>query len=231
MGAPYDLVSACDLERLCEKEYKLIIFLDQFLKTEKSGKVIEKLRRQKKTLLFLYACDITDKSGNFDISLMNNSLGMTLFKNSQEEDTIVLNGNKTSKTKWKFDCFAIKERENITVLGRYEESGKAAYGYMENDGAVTAFSGLGMLNGDALAPVLKLAGVHRYAENADVAVYPSSAVLGVYHRQEKDACIYVNESDSVFTDLFSNNEYISKDGKLFLPYGNNRAKLLMKKHF
>ena len=229
LGAPYDLVSACDIERLDSPKYKLIIFLDQFLKNGKADETIEKLRKDKKTLLFLYAHNIVDEKGSFSISGMNASLGFTLFKNPYAEDTVVLDSGNTFQTKWKRECFAIEETDTLTVLGRYETSGKAAYGYVKQDGAVTAFAGLGMLNGDAFAPILELAGVHRYAVSNEVAIYASSQMLGVYHRQKADAIIRIKDGGCVLVDLFSDKEYVADGNSLIVPYDNSRAKLLVKK--
>ena len=228
LGAPYALVSACDMDKLVENNYKLIIFLDQFLQTEKSDKIISELRRQGKNLLFLYAHNIITDSQKFDISAMSQSLGIELFENPNKEDTILIDGKIAAKTKWELNCFAIKEKKDTTIIGHYEKSGLAAYGYVSKGGSTTAFAGLGMLNGEAFARLLKLSGVHRYSDTNDAVVYPSSAMLGVYHRKETDLCLNVKEADSQWVDLFTNEKYTAVGKKLTIPYEKSRAKLLVK---
>ena len=229
MGAPYDLFSACDLDKIDTERYKLVIFLDQFVKTDASERVISSLRKQKKTLLFLYAHNIVE-NGNFSVNTMNDSLGMKLYANG-EEDTVVLEDGKSWQTLWKRRCFAIEKSERLTVLARYAESRNIAYGYVKDaEGSYTAFSGLGCMNGDALRPILELARVHRYSDTADCAVYANDNMLGVYHRQERDIDLNLSESDDgVWIDLFENTEYRAKRNSLHVPYNGQRAKLLVRK--
>ena len=226
MGAPYDLLSACDIGRLCEGKYKLVIFLDQFRRTAEADAMLCQLREQKTTLLFLYAHNLVDGEGKFNPAAMNDSLGMTLYPHAAEDTMILADGNR-SQTRWKCACYAIEEGQGVMVLGRYEGSGAAAMGYVRRDGAVVAFSGLGMLNGHALAPILALAGVHRYADGADVAVYVSSNMIGVYHRREDDA--YLHTGDGEWVDLFGGDLYRAERGTVKIPYGGVRAKLLVSK--
>ena len=229
IGAPYDLVSACDLGSLDFEKYKLVIFLDQFVKTEESDRAISQLRKEKKTLLFLYAHNIVDKDGNFGIASMNESLGMKLYKNPCAEDVLILESEKTSKVRRACDCFAIEEDNRVTVLGRYGNSKNAAFGYICDNGVITAFSGLGSLNGDALRPLLRLAGVHSYTDNSNAAVYVSSDMIGVYHRKEQDVFIKLKENGGVWIDLFEGGEYTAVGDTLKVPYKNVRTKILVRK--
>ena len=144
---------------------------------------------------------------------------------------VVLEDGKSWQTLWKRRCFAIEKSERLTVLARYAESRNIAYGYVKDaEGSYTAFSGLGCMNGDALRPILELAGVHRYSDTADCAVYANDNMLGVYHRQERDIDLNLSESDDgVWIDLFENTEYRAKRNSLHVPYNGQRAKLLVRK--
>ncbi len=230
MGAPYDLYSACDIPQIDPDRYKLVIFLDAFRQTDACDALVKKLRESGKTVLFLYAHNLIGADGRFDHSQMERALGVPIEQNTCHEDTVLLRGGGSFATAWRRPCYAICPKEGLTVLGSYEKSGRAAFGYVcGENGSHIAFSGMGCLNGEALAPLLTLAGVHRYAQSAAAAVYLNTDLLGVYHRAEKDLTLYPVGEDGDWLDLFDGGIYAQTGGVLQIPYQNNRAKLLVKK--
>jgi hypothetical protein len=224
MGAPYDIFSSCDIDLIDKTQYKCFIFMDQFKKNQKSDSFIEELKTLGKTLLFIYAYNVIDEQ--YDVQKMSEELGIQLIENPNAENTMILNDGVESVMGHAKTCFAIDE--DIPTLGYYKESGKAAFGYKKDGDAIVAFSGFPNMQHEAVREILQLAGVHIYTESADAIVYVSNAVLGIYHREEKDAVIHVPE-DGTYVDLFDGEKtYVSEDKCIFVPYDNNRGKLLKK---
>ena len=224
MGAPYDVFSSCDIDMIDRNQYKCFIFMDQFKKNPKSDAFIDELKKLGKALLFVYAYNVIDKK--YDVEKMSSDLGIRLTENPVAENTMILNDGVESVMGHAKTCFAIDEE--IPTLGYYKNSGKAAFGYKKEGDAVVAFSGFPNMQHEAVREILKLAGVHIYTESADAIVYVSNAVLGVYHREQKDAVIHVPE-DGEYIDLFNNRKkYVSENGCIYIPYDNHRGKLLKK---
>lgn len=225
MGAPYDFYSACDAGAIDPQPYKLFIFLDQFQRTPKMDAWIEELKSQGKTLLFLYAHNIWNDG--YDLASMNESLGMVMGENPVQEDTMIFADGSRMCSGIARDCYYIEEAE--VVLAHYEKSGKAACGYRKEGNSKVIFSGLGNLDEAALRKILKLAGVHQYNKDAGSVLYVSENIVGVYHRTENDVEVLLKE-DAVYEDVFDKRRiYLSENGKLTVPYENNRAKLLVKR--
>jgi len=224
MGAPYDIFSSCDIDLIDKSQYKCFIFMDQFKKNEKSDAFVNELKRLGKTLLFVYAYNLIDEK--YDVQKMSEELGIRVTENPNAENTMVLNNGVESVMGHAKTCFAINE--DVPTLGYYKESGKAAFGYKKEGDAVVAFSGFPNMQHEAVREILKLAGVHIYTESADAIVYVSNAVLGIYHREQKDAVIHVPE-DGTYIDLFNDGKrYVSENKCIFVPYENSRGKLLKK---
>ncbi len=227
LGAGYDIFSSCDVDKIDTTQYKLFIFLDQFKTSLSADEFIATLKKNGKTLLFVYAYNLLDK--NYDTEHMSSSLGFAIEENPCLEDTVCLKDGNSWTTCAAKPCFAIEE--DITVLGYYKNSQKAAFGYKREQNAIIAFSGLGTVSHIALNELLKISGVHQYTASADAAIYTNQIILGVYHLQEKDTLLSLPE-EGVWIDLFNGNqEYCSQNKQLFLPYSQGRAKLLIKKQY
>lgn len=223
LGAPYDIFSSCDVQKIDVTQYKLFIFLDQFKANPMVDGFVANLKQAKKTLLFVYAYNFIDKTGH--VENISRALGFYVEKNPCPEDTVLSSNGILWSAAAPKPCFAIQE--DITILGRYQNSQKPAFGYKEENGAIVAFAGLGSISHTALAPLLKIAGVHQYATNA--VIYANHAMLGIYHLEEADTVLSLPK-DEVYIDLFNENrEYTSKNRQIRLPYTHGRAKLLITK--
>ena len=145
---------------------------------------------------------------------------MRLSVNSSDENEIITDEEICSTFHKNFSCFAIEENKNVTVMGRYKNSSETAIGYsMRKGGGITAFSGLGNLNGNILRKFAHLSGVHLYGEDDNNTLYISRSFLGVYHKKNTDCFITLkNNEPSSWTDLFENKKYTAKDNaKLLIP--------------
>lgn len=237
IGAPYEIISSCDVDKIDLNQYKLFIFLDQLKKNEKVDAFIRKLKDNGKTLLFVYAYNIIDQK--YDISCMSRDLGINLKENPLPEDTFMLTDTSLlkesemdhrvgAKTCAERSCFAIDD--DVTVLGYYKNSGEPAFGYKRERACITAFAGLGSLTAPALREIMTLSGVYKYTTSSDAVIYVNNVMLGVYHRNQTDIEIHLPQ-DEVYVDLYNGNrEYTSHNGLLRLSYDNCRAKFLVKKN-
>lgn len=229
IGAPYDLYTACDIESIDYSKYKFIIFADSFKITESQRRVIEKLQSEKKALLFIYGADCVDENGEINLEKSNDLLDMKLCVNPSEEQEIFTDTQSFSCFSQSFSCFAIDEDPKITVVARYKNSSKTAIGYTKNEvGTITAFSGLGNLDGYILREFARLSGVHLYGNDDNNALYISHDFIGVYHKKDCDCFITLRDNEHTsWTDLFENKQYTAKDNVLHIPYDGIRAKLLI----
>lgn len=227
IGAPYDIFSSCDIKNIDTTQYKFFIFLDQFKVNPAADAFIAKLKDAGKAMLFVYAYNILDTK--YDIAQMSKALGFNIIENPYQEDTIYLCNGSSWTTCAPKPCLAIAE--DITVLGWYQNSKKAAFGYKKEKNALLAFSGLGTVSHAALTLLLKEAGVHQYTTSDEAVIYANHAMLGIYHLQERDMVLRL-PYDSIFVDLFNGRrEYVSKNCCLTIPYSQQRAKLFLKKEY
>lgn len=227
IGAPYDIFSSCDIKNIDTTQYKFFIFLDQFKVNPAADAFIAKLKDAGKAMLFVYAYNILDTK--YDIAQMSKALGFNIIENPYQEDTIYLCNGSSWTTCAPKPCLAIAE--DITVLGWYQNSKKAAFGYKKEKNALLAFSGLGTVSHAALTLLLKEAGVHQYTTSDEAVIYANHAMLGIYHLQERDMVLRL-PYDSIFVDLFNGRrEYASKNCCLTIPYSQQRAKLFLKKEY
>lgn len=229
IGAPYEIYSSCDVDKIDTNQYKMYIFLDQLKKNSHVDAFIDGLKEKDKVLLFVYGYNVWDEE--YDVTCMNQALGITLEENPNPEDTIVLSDTDEvigAKTNTPIRCFAITD--DVYTLGYYKNSKKVALGYKQDGSSIIGFSGLGSLKAPAIREFMNLAHIHQYTTNAETIVYVSNIVLGIYHREKTDALIYLPE-DATYVDVYNNNqEYISHNGVLNVPYDDCRAKLLVKKY-
>ncbi len=223
MGAPYDLYSLNDIDRIDKNKYKVFIFLDAYYMTDSQRDYINsELKKDNKTLLFVSGCDCISDDG-FSKENMEKMCGFKLKQLEKDEKSInacdTIFGYKEAKT----PTFFIDE--DVTPLGRYSVSRKCGLAKKEFDGYTTYFSGIGNLSASVFRHILKNAGVFIYAEN-DTPVFVNSGVLGVYNTRNEFTEVKV-PFDGCFEEIFSGIKYQSKDGKVLLPTGKCPAQMLL----
>lgn len=219
MGAPFDLISLCDLEKTDAERYKLIIFLTPFSLSETSKKWIDEAKKEK-SLLFLYAPDY-DENGIDGIRGITKMAVSPLF---ETEENVIVGEEKFSIENLPQPRFFIED-ENIISLGTYENSKKTCLGMKETFGGKIFYSTVGNLNGSVLQRIAKLAGVHVFCEDPKTPQYTSSLLKCVYNL--KDTTLFVDDGE--YLELFSKETYLSKDGRLFVPKGKRASKMFIKK--
>lgn len=225
MGAPYDMYSVCDIEKLDMEQYKLIIFASQFQQNEAVDKFVKRACDCGKTLLFMYAHNVI-KNGVFSVATMSESLGMQICENPAREQCMLLDDGYVMDSGNLKRCYAISD-EGTNVIGHYQQSGQPAIGWKQIGNGKIIFSGLGNLDARILKEVLALADVHQYLNDENAIVYANSSVLGLYHRTEEPVKVTLVR-DAEYVDVLNRNKkYQSKDKCLIVPYDDERAKLLI----
>ncbi len=223
MGAPYDLYSLNDIDRIDRDKYKLFIFLDAYYMTDEQRAYInEYIKADNRTLLFVSGCDCVSDEG-FDKEKMEEMCGFKLEQLEKDERSInacdTIFGYKEPKTPtWYIN-------EEIEPLGRYSVSRKCGLAKKEFDGYVSYFSGIGNLSAGVLRYIAQNAGVFIYAEN-DTPVFVNSGVLGVYNTRNEYTEVKV-PYDGEFEEIFSGKIYKSANGKVLLPTGKCPAQMLL----
>ncbi|MBD8946672.1 MAG: hypothetical protein EGR97_05080 [Clostridiales bacterium] len=222
LGVPYDLYSTCDLKNIDIEKYKVYIFLCNFKNTDELVEFSEKLKRENKTMIFSYACNLVKEK--VDLTCMSKLLGFEIDKNECFEKTMLMDGQEYSCSQ-AVECFQVVG--DAIKLGYYKESRNCSAAY-KKDGYLTVFSGLPMIHKELIRKILEMSAVHMYFDNYDNLIYPNNLGMGIYHRIERDAIIHLKEDDA-FVDIFDGKEYLSKEKTLFVSYSGKRAKLLIRK--
>ncbi len=223
MGAPYDLYSLNDIDRINADQYKVMIFLDAYYMTDEQREYINsKIKKDNRTLVFVSGCDCISDSG-FSKENMEKMCGFKLEQLEKDEKSINACDSIYGYSEAKTPTWYINE--DIVPLGRYSVSRKCGLAKKEFDGYTSYFSGVGNISASVFRYILKNAGVFIYAEN-DTAVYVNSGAIGVYNTRNEFTEINV-PYDGEFVEIFSGKKYKSINGKVTLPTGTDPAQMLL----
>lgn len=225
IGAPADSFSTADLDYEYMSKYKMLIFLNAVKIDDKARVVIEKLKSEGRLIVFIYAPDYVGDNG-YSVKRISDMTGINVEKTDAGKRKIVSDG-----TIFGSDCemdttFKVSDSE-AEILGRYEESGEPAFAYKNLGEYSSVYSAKGCIPGKILRKLAKRAGIHIYSDDENVSTYIKKGLLGVYTFEKADTALNVKE-DGMYKDMFTETVYESKDGRLFLPKSEGRAKLLLK---
>lgn len=210
MGAPYDNYASGDIRKAGAEQYKLVIFLDMMETTPAFDAAVEELRRQGKTLLWLYA----PRYANGGMEAVEETVGMKI----AETDACGVNCDAVTMP---FPRFCVTDPD-ASVIATYD-NGDAAIAWKQQENHISVFSALGQLGGKVLQQIAELAGVHIY--NHEHPVYVNSRLTGVYAFEDAELTM---REDGVYEDLFTGRRYETRNKKIFLPGSEMASKLLMK---
>ncbi len=223
MGAPYDLYSLNDIDRINSDQYKVMIFLDAYFMTDEQREYINtKLKKDNRTLVFVSGCDCISDDG-FSKENMEKMCGFKLEQLEKDEKSINACDSIYGYSEAKTPTWYINE--DIVPLGRYSVSRKCGLAKKEFYGYTSYFSGVGNISASVFRHILKNAGVFIYAEN-DTAVYVNSSAIGVYNTRNEFTEVNV-PYDGEFIEIFSGKKYKSINGKVTLPTGTDPAQMLL----
>ena len=231
MGAPYDLFSMGDFERVAHEKYKLYIFPDAFrLSPERRAAILTCCRAAGKSALFQFAPDYVQGDG-VSVAAASRMAGMTLSPCTpgaapltvdffaEDGGAVRVTYKKTPAT-----LFAVTDPE-AEPLATYPD-GSVAMAHCRQGDAHAFFSATGDLPPEALRRVCRMAGVHLYSEANDVVV-ANRSLIGVYTAKDGETRLHVPQ-DGVYTDRFSGISYTAQDGWLCIPAPKNHAILLLR---
>lgn len=223
MGAPYDIYSLNDIERVDKDRYKVIIFLDAFYFTPSQREFVNThLKRDNKTLLFISGADCISSTG-FSKTDMEAMIEMNLSE-IFDEKTITAENTSYGYKNVKNPTWCVED-ENAETVGRFAISRKCGFAKKKRDGYTVWFSGVGNMSAGALRRVVRDAGVFMYTEN-DVPVYTNTGVLGIYNTKSEFTPVNVLK-DGEFVEIFSGKTYKSENGRVLLPTGECPAQMLI----
>ena len=223
-GASYDIYSISDIFLPKMQKYKLYIFVDQYdMPDEVKKHISENIKKQGKTVLWLYAPDFANK-GNLSIDNISKTIGFKVKSSKTPYGKMVLNG-ETFSFPIPAPYFAVDD-DSTTVLSRFED-GSVAAAYKTIDGVTSVYVATCNLPSELLRTIAKLANVFVYSEDNKVYVYPNSQVVGVYNATENDALIHL-PNDGEYVNLIDKTRYICKNGVLKLPKKDINTFLLKK---
>ncbi|MBR2043610.1 MAG: hypothetical protein IJ946_04655 [Clostridia bacterium] len=224
IGAPYELRSLSEMEKVDKNKYKLFIFLNAFSLSEKERKYInETLKGEGRSLLFVGYPDYINAEGK-DIERTSALLEMNC--NVLEKDEVNIRGldlNYGYETP-KNPTFYVEEG-SARVLGRFADSRKCGLAVKEKEDYKIFYSSLGNIHNGIFREIAKMAGVHIYCENG-VFTYINSTFAGVYNTGAEETVITL-KTDGKYRELFSGKIYETKDKKITLPTGECPAQMLI----
>ena len=224
MGAPYDLFSMNDLDRVDPDKYKLFIFLDAIYLTDSQREYINRvLKGGGRSLLLIGACDyVSDDDISLDrvSALAEMDIGIL----ETEETTVNAMDSAYGYEKPKAPTMYVRD-EKAECLGTYEVSGKCALARKKLADCTVYYSALGNISHNVLRRIARKAGVHIYADNG-IATYVNSGCVGVYNT--KDAFTTVTlPAEGTFRELFTGKIYSTKNKEITLPTGESPAQMLI----
>jgi len=210
MGAPFDLYSEGDMDKIDYSQYKLIVFMNPFSLAPSHLPIIERMKREGKSILWIYAADYL----NGGIGKMRELIGINV---DETEDKPCVEKGEVPPAPYFF------ANDEAAVSLRSFEDGRCAVAYKKCDGFMAFYSAIGMLDADILREICRIAGVHIYSETDPV--YVNNVFTGVY--AFGDTVLNVKE-DGTYRNVFTGERYSSCNGKLLVPSGEYASKLFVK---
>ena len=224
LGAPYDVYSLNDIDKINPDKYKLFIFPDAYYLTDGQRKYInDVIKGNGRSVLFIGAVDY---AGDTELSLerVRAMTEMNIKVLSKDEKTVHCFDSSFGYTAEKNPTLYVKD-EKTEILGRYSESRECAVARKTAEDYTVYFSGLGNISHTVLREIAREAGVHIYTENG-AACYVNSAFAGVYNTKSEKTVITL-PYDGEFTEIFSGKTYKTENKKVTLPTGENPAQMLI----
>ncbi len=224
MGAPYDLYSLNDIDRVDLDQYKLFVFLDaMYLTKEQRAYINETLKQSGKSLLFIGACDYTDDNG-LSLDRVSELAEMKIGILDNDEIAVSAMGSSYGYEEPKAPTMYVQDEE-AEKLGSFAISGRCALAKKSLPGCTIYYSALGNLSHPVLRQIAREAGVHIYAEDG-IATYINSGFVGVYNTQNAVTTVTMPE-DGTYRELFSGKVYTTSNKQIQLPTGESPAQMLV----
>ena len=223
IGAPFDLYSIIDLEKIDISKYKLFIFPDEYYLSDEARSFInEKLKGEGRSILFVGAPDYLGDDG-FSLERVSELLEMNVEILPRSECKIGAYNSSYGYAAPKNPTLYVDDEE-AEVLGRFYQSRETGLARVKKDDYTIYFSSLGHITAKVLSEIAREAGVHLYSEE-NVAVYANSIFAGVYNTKSEFTTITL-PFDGEFTEIFSGIRYKTENRRITLPTGDSPAQML-----
>lgn len=219
MGTPYDLYSACDVDKIDTDKYKLVIFLDAMEMDDMTRAFSEGLKTDGKTVLWIYAPNYATDG----IRGIQQTTDINVVELIGEESEVQTHYGTISYN-MPAPRFFVEDGDAVP-LGIYPNTEKVAIAVKRFGDYTSVYSAVGNLNGEILREIAKMAGVHIYCNDKGTPVYISSLVKGIYANHDAELLI----EDGEYIDLFSGNVLTCENGKMLVPAGDRASKLFIRK--
>ena len=198
---------------------------------EKQIYINEKLKKDGRTLVFIYAPGYISDKG-FSVENMSSLLGFNMKSEMKPTKNIIL--GKTLKQELAGITFGYSKEvspkfsvidNDISVFGEYEDGG-VAFALKQFKDYNICYAGSGTIPYKALREIARSAGVHIYYEGNDP-VYINSRMVGIHHVKDDDAVINM-PCECRGEILFGGGEITSTNKKLEIKpqYGEMTVVLL-----
>ena len=220
-GAPYDIYSISDIHNFNAKQYKLLIFLNQYdIKNEVRAKIDGILSESGKNALWLYAPNFaTDGALN-----VNNILHLTnicVSESSVSHGDLIYGGDSFSYLTPE-PYFSISDKDATPLA--YCADGEVAVAKKKNH----IYCSYCNIPSTLLREIARECGVFVYSEQNKLYTYVNSEVIGAYNAEGCDVILNVKE-DGTYLDLITDTSFEAKGGRIIIPNCAMNAHLLMKK--
>ena len=211
MGAPYDLYSIEDIDKVDPDKYKLFIFPDAFYLNDAQRDYINGVvKKNGRAVLFIGMCDYSSDSG-LSLERCSSLAEMNIALLDKNEATADAFGSSYGYEAAKSPTPYVAD-DSAKALGSFKESGACALAVKDFGDYKIFYSAIGNLTHSVLREIARDAGVHIYTEGG-VPVYVNSGFAGVYNTYDKETVITL-PYDGEFSELFSGKKYKTKEQKI-----------------
>jgi Concanavalin A-like lectin/glucanases superfamily/F5/8 type C domain len=238
LGAPYDIYMLDDLRHPDMKDYKLYIVFNPFYLKEKDRQALENLKKDGKTILWLYAPDYIDKENGLVTENISKITGINVKKKAGKEhmwanvtDTShpitsyvrknhnirVVDFSYPISAKMypkEFSPVFYVDDSKAKVLARYKNDNKAALAVRDFGNWKSVYCAVPRLDKKMLRGIAKYAGVNIYVEdNMNVDANRNFVVISNDYKKDKDITVNLPSISNVSDALTG--ESIAKNVKAF----------------
>lgn len=222
IGAPYDIYSISDIGDCDWEQYKLVILLDSYdIPTARMEK-LRTLQENGVTVVWMYAPDYARDGAN-SVGQISFATGINVEQSEISHGGIMLDG-KVTESPVPAPYFSVNDENAVPYA--YFEDGTVAVAATKDKSSVYAATPL--VPSALLRRIAAEKGIFIYSNDPLVYTYVNSDAIGVFNATDKDAVLNVPE-DGVYVDMVTDEEFISEDGILTLPWRALRAYLLVRR--
>lgn len=226
MGAPYDIYSMNDIDRIDPDQYKLYIFLDAYYMTDEQREYINKtIKNGGRNVMFVGGADYVNDEG-FSLDRVCDMTGFDVEIMEKDEKSINAYNTTFGYADAKTPTLYVNDKD-AEILGRYTYSRLAGLVKKNFENYTMYFSGIGNFSASVLREIARQSGVHIYTEN-DIPVFVNSKFFGVYNTRSEFSEIDLG-FDGEFEEIFTGKVYKTQNGKITLPTGEYPAQMIVVK--